>query len=99
MKGVLPHPPDLPQSDLAVSLPSGFFRADSLRSGAYLFVEKTFFSLQGSPLTLRKVPPTNRFTSPSSVSSVLLVRPALTSGPVFLMKEIELWVRSCMLAI
>ena len=29
----------------------------------------------------------------------LLVRPALTSGPVFLMKEIELWVRSCMLAI
>ena len=44
---------------------------------------------------LRKVPPTNRFT----LYLFLLVRPALTSGPVFLMKEIELWVRSCMLAI
>jgi hypothetical protein len=31
--------------------------------------------------------------------SFLLVRPALTTGPAFLLKEIELWVRSCTLGI
>ena len=58
-------------------------------------MEKTFFSPQGCLVTLRKVPPRNRFY----VRLSWLVGPVLTSGPKFLMKEIELWVRSCMLAI